>query len=333
MNLNKILLIGDLHIAKKNFEQIKCLKEIVKKRLDENPSTTHVVLLGDVYDDPKKEKYKNDEIFLDFVSIFSQKLIVLIGNHDQYDTNINWCNPNRHSLSLLDGVKNDAIEIVSEPKIINIGYLKLACFPYVPPTEFHGVVKKYNINIESCDFVLAHQEFSGSGYKKNSVEKADKYTWQTPCISGHIHTPGENGNVTYIGSAYQTSFTQSSEQYQFITIDESKKVCNIPSGIPNRTIIKITNDQDLENFVMDENSTREWKKLKLEMSREKINTFFSKCGGKENLEKYYTVEVIYPHFDKLQLVVNNQKRNIIEDFFDHIKEKYNELAYLNDLFK
>ena len=201
-----ILIIGDLHFKLDNTFQCEQLYKHVEEIVNNvNQPITHVIILGDVLHDHEKIHSTVLTRVVAFVKMILSKVqvTILVGNHDMVNNQV-FCDPSGNWMNVFLGWKN--ICIVDVPKYIWINQIKIAAVPYVYVGRFHEALTKYNIDLDTVSFCVAHQEFKGC--KMGAIESVigDEYASSTPCYSGHIHAAQKVGNVIYTGSAFEHSF-------------------------------------------------------------------------------------------------------------------------------
>lgn len=210
----KFLMFSDIHIGRQDDNQIwynsfnSLIDEVEQVCKDKNLST--IAILGDIFDDRKKISQKAEHTILNFLKRFNQqniRVIALAGNHDIFykDRHFpNWLTKFKH----LDNV------VVVENK------------PYF---EKNCVFLPWNVPIEiwqGIDYVFGHFEISGFFYNNSklcelaSLNSEDFYHYKV--YSGHFHKKSKNGNIHYIGSAYQMDFNDVGDDRGYYIFDKGK---------------------------------------------------------------------------------------------------------------
>ena len=143
----KLLLITDQHFGVRNdspayIEQYrKFYKDTVLPYIDKN-KVTHIVNLGDTFDRRKTINFSSldaaKEMWFDPIRERGIKMWMIVGNHDIYFKNTLKVNSPQ---LLLEDYPN--IEIVDEPKDINVGGLDILMLPW-RCEEKHTQVEKDN---------------------------------------------------------------------------------------------------------------------------------------------------------------------------------------------
>lgn len=228
-----ILIIGDLHFKVSNTLQSAQLFSQVKQLLSEN-EICHVFLLGDVMHYHEKLDTRVQNVVVDFVSMIISycNVTILVGNHDMVNNQV-YCDSKGHWMNIFDGwVK---VVIVDKPKIICADGKSFCCVPYVYPGRFAEALRDFDINPNDHDFCLAHQEFRGAKMGAIESKVGDEYTWDTLCISGHVHSYQKLGRVLYTGSAFEHSF--GSDKCFVFLIDDDGNMKMIPSNVVGKTTL------------------------------------------------------------------------------------------------
>lgn len=196
-----------------NVEQCNQYYEFIDKLLGKSSRTnfiTKVIILGDVMHEHGHVQTTVMNRVIDFLKMIKDygcQIYILVGNHDMVSTkcaNI----PTNHWMYFLKVFPDNNIIIIDQPQIIDLDGKACAMIPFLPPNEFKKTLEEYKIDLNKVDYCFAHQEFKGCKMGAIISEHADEYTWETLCISGHIHNKSIIPFVYYTGSSFQHSFDQ-----------------------------------------------------------------------------------------------------------------------------
>lgn len=217
--MNKLVILGDLHLACRNGSSIfskhqqRFFENILFPYLEKHKC--HVIQLGDMFDHRKyigfvglQETYRG---FFDKLPIHT-KMSTLLGNHDiAYKESLRVNSP---SLLLKDYPN---ITIVDVPMTVDgIDYI-----PWIADEnrkEVHEFIKHSTSKI--C---CGHFEISGFSMQRGipahdglDIETFDKYSL---VLSGHYHTRSSRGNITYVGTPYELTWSDHKDPKGFHVLD------------------------------------------------------------------------------------------------------------------
>ena len=233
----KFLILGDLHIGARNgnsnflkmmdsFFHDELFPFILKNKID------HVIQLGDILDKRKGidftiSKYLMDDFFswFEFNRVY---LYSLTGNHDMYY---------RQSLGV-DGPSQFAekfkyVKIIKKPLVDK----RIVYIPWVCDENKEAVEKFLKENKSPDKIVVGHFELAGFPIQKGFY--ADKGTLELKhlkgyhkVLSGHYHSPSEKGNIIYVGTPYELTWSDYGDNKRFFVYDnESKTLEEHPTKI------------------------------------------------------------------------------------------------------
>ena len=210
----KIALITDTHFGARNDSLIfndyfyKFWEQTFFPYLKENNIDT-VVHLGDVMDRRKFVSYKIAQDFREkFLQVFDDNKInlkMIVGNHDIYYRNTNDVN----SLNELIGSKYETIQTYKSCTTINFDDVPIMLIPWINSENYANTMKK--IQKTNAQIAMGHLEINGfemhaghfaeGGYDKGLFSKFDMV------FSGHFHKKSDDGQIFYLGSTYQMTWS------------------------------------------------------------------------------------------------------------------------------
>lgn len=222
----KIALLGDVHIGARNdnlafhdyFE--KFYKDIFFPYLLEHKIDT-IVQFGDLFD---RRKYIN------FVSLSRSKkylfeplrdnditMHVFVGNHDTAYKNTNEINS--PSL-LLNDYSN--IQVYSEPQDIMIDGTNITLLPWVCNDNYERCMA--HIAATNAQILFGHLELAGFEMYRGAVNDHGQFDndilskFDVVC-SGHFHHRSSRGNIHYLGTPYEMSWSDYNDPRGFHIFD------------------------------------------------------------------------------------------------------------------
>jgi len=209
----------------------------------------HCIHLGDLMD---RRKYVSYRILKDFRERFIQPFLhleidlhILVGNHDIYFRNTNDVN----SLNELLGAKYKNIHIYPEAQEIDFGGFPILMMPWInPQNEIYsfGMMDETKADtmvshLEVVGFEMHGGHFSESGFDKSQFKKFDTI------FSGHYHKKSDDGQIYYLGTPYQMTWSDYNCPKGFHVFDtETRELTRIVN--PQKIFEKIYYDDTQENY-------------------------------------------------------------------------------------
>ena len=209
----------------------------------------HCIHLGDLMD---RRKYVSYRILKDFRERFIQpfnylkiNLHILVGNHDIYFRNTNDIN----SLNELLGQRHDNIFIYSEAQEIDFDGFPILMMPWI--NQQNEIYSFGMMDETKADTMMSHLEvvgfemygghFSESGFDKSQFKRFDTI------FSGHYHKKSDDGQIYYLGTPYQMTWSDYNCPKGFHVFDtETRELTRIVN--PQRIFEKIYYDDTQENY-------------------------------------------------------------------------------------
>ena len=209
----------------------------------------HCIHLGDLMD---RRKYVSYRILKDFRERFIQPFLhleidlhILVGNHDIYFRNTNDVN----SLQELLGANYKNIHIYPEAQEVDFGGFPILMMPWInPQNEIYsfGMMDETKADtmvshLEVVGFEMHGGHFSESGFDKSQFKKFDTI------FSGHYHKKSDDGQIYYLGTPYQMTWSDYNCPKGFHVFDtETRELTRIVN--PQKIFEKIYYDDTQENY-------------------------------------------------------------------------------------
>ena len=209
----------------------------------------HCIHLGDLMD---RRKYVSYRILKDFRERFIQPFLhleidlhILVGNHDIYFRNTNDIN----SLNELLGGKYKNIHIYPEAQEVDFGGFPILMMPWI--NQQNEIYSFGMMDDTKADVMMSHLEvvgfemhgghFSESGFDKSQFKKFDTI------FSGHYHKKSDDGQIYYLGTPYQMTWSDYNCPKGFHVFDtETRELTRIVN--PQKIFEKIYYDDTQENY-------------------------------------------------------------------------------------
>lgn len=220
----KICILGDTHFGARgdspHFHNYfrKFYENVLFPYLKEH-NILHIVQLGDVFDRRKFVNFNSlsqskDYFFNELNNNYSSWL--LTGNHDTYFKNTNDVN----SPNLLLGEYHN-INCVNEPLEVEFEDTKVLLMPWICQDNAHRCFNA--MKTSTAQIVMGHFEIEGfemyRGTYCDDGVKAELFDKFDMVISGHFHTRSFSGNITYVGTPYEMTWSDYGDPKGFHIFD------------------------------------------------------------------------------------------------------------------
>lgn len=221
----KIAILGDCHLGCRNdnvnfhdyisnFYTNCFFPYIISQKIDT------IIQLGDCFDRRKyvnfNSLYRSKEYFFDVLKDLKINTHIILGNHDCFYKNTNSLN----SPELLLG-EYDNITIYSGPKEVQFDCLNIAMLPWICQDNQEEIMKF--LENTSSEVVCSHLELAGFEMYRGTVNDhgMDAKTFEKfdLVMSGHFHHRSSRGNINYLGTSYEITWSDWNDQKGFHIFD------------------------------------------------------------------------------------------------------------------
>jgi len=186
-----------------------------------------VLVLGDTFD---RRKYVNfyaldraKKMFFDKLEERGITVYMLAGNHDTYFKNTNEVN----SPDLLLAEYNN-IEVIDEPKTINVNGFEVCMLPWICPENYTQSIDE--IKNTTSTICMGHLEIAGfamyRGMESHEGFSAETFNKFDLVFSGHYHHRSNDGNIYYLGNPYELTWQDYNDPRGFHLFDFSTRQLN-----------------------------------------------------------------------------------------------------------
>jgi DNA repair exonuclease SbcCD nuclease subunit len=221
----KVIIITDQHFGARN-DSIAFLDFYQKfydntffPTLDASGIDT-VLVLGDTFD---RRKYVNfyaldraKKMFFDKLEERGITVYMLAGNHDTYFKNTNEVN----SPDLLLAEYNN-IEVIDEPKTINLNGFEVCMLPWICPENYTQSLDE--IKNTTSTICMGHLEIAGfamyRGMESHEGFSAETFNKFDLVFSGHYHHRSNDRNIYYLGNPYELTWQDYNDPRGFHLFD------------------------------------------------------------------------------------------------------------------
>lgn len=222
----KIAILGDTHFGARNDSLIfhkyfeKFYGEVFFPYLEEH-GIEKIIQLGDLFD---RRKYINFSTLYNCRKYFFDRahhnydVWALVGNHDTYHKNTNEIN----SPSLV--LQDYTIKVVNEPTLLEFDDVKMLLVPWMCDENEQEI--RTAMRNTDAEFILGHFELNGFEMYRGAVceEGMDSSVFEgRKVISGHFHHMSKIGNIHYVGTPYQMTWSDFGDTKGFHIFDTDTK--------------------------------------------------------------------------------------------------------------
>ncbi|NDB27922.1 recombinase [archaeon] len=166
-----------------------------------------LIHLGDVVD---RRKFINFNILNRMKKDFIRELenhnldtYFIVGNHDTYYKNTNKINAMENILSGTDANWNP--RVISEPETVKIGNTDVFLLPWINSENYDDSMKA--IKKTKSKVCFSHLELAGfemmRGLRNEGGMSSEIFKKFDMVCTGHFHCKSMQGNITYLGTAYE----------------------------------------------------------------------------------------------------------------------------------
>jgi len=210
-----------------------------------------VIHLGDIVDRRKfinyiiLHKFKNDFIFR--LKKMGIDFHVIIGNHDVPYRNTNEVNSMRELFGVDQG--ESFPKFYSEPTVVNIEGCDILMMPWINNSNYNHAMT--HIKNTKAQVLFGHLDIAGFHMNKDMVSEgglqAKIFENLDVVASGHFHTKSSIGNIHYLGTPYELTWSDYNDQKGFHIFDtETRTFERIVN--PYRMFHKIFYDDKKKNL-------------------------------------------------------------------------------------
>lgn len=220
----KLALLGDTHFGARNdspaFHKLfaRFYDEVFFPYL-EKENILHVIQLGDVFD---RRKYINFQTLKSSREYFFDRLNrdytswLFVGNHDTYYKNTNDVN----SPELLLGEYHN-IKTVNTPTEVDFEDVKFLMIPWWCEANSDEINK--HISSTKANVIAGHLELDGfemhSGVSHQGGTSPKIFENFEMVVSGHFHHKSTHGNINYLGTPYEMTWSDFNDPKGFHVYD------------------------------------------------------------------------------------------------------------------
>ena len=321
----KIAIITDTHFGARNDNQnfndffYKFYENIFFPALKERGITT-CVHMGDVVDRRKFISFKIANDFRKrFIGRFKEMgidLHIIIGNHDTFYKNTNEVN------SMEELVGSDRFSIYSAPKVVDFDGCLIQFMPWINAGNYNESMDA--LKHSPAQILMGHLEVNGfemhRGHKSDGGYDKELFRRFDLCFSGHFHHKSDDGQIYYLGTPYEITWSDYNDPKGFHIFDtatrELERIIN-----PYTLHEKIFYDDTTVDYTNEDVSKYKEKFVKLIVVNKKDLYQFDKFTDRLLQADAYEVKIIE---DFSELNADNVSDDIVNNTEDTMTllEKY-----------
>ena len=221
----KLVILGDTHIGARNdsviFHELfkKFYSETLFPYMEENEIDT-IVQLGDLFDRRKYINFQSLAMAKEYLfNELEQRgitLHTLLGNHDVFYKNTLKVN----STGLVLGEYNNII-MYDKPTIIYFEDVQFDVIPWICEDNIAECTDF--ISNSKSDFCFGHFELAGFEMDRGTIchegQDASSLRRYETVFTGHFHHRSKNGNIYYIGTPYEMTWSDHNDPKGFVVFD------------------------------------------------------------------------------------------------------------------
>lgn len=233
----KVAVLGDTHFGARNDNQAfhdyfeKFYSDVFFPYLRAN-GINQIIQLGDLFDRRKYVNFytlkRSREYFFDKLVEYDIKMDVFVGNHDTYFKNTN--EVNSPELLLQDYI--GWVRVFSDPIDIELDGTLITLLPWVCSGNYDQCMD--HIKQTEAQILFGHLELAGFEMHRGAVndhgmdtKPFDKFDM---VMSGHYHHKSSRGNIHYLGTPYEMTWSDCGDQKGFHIFDtETRELTFIPN--------------------------------------------------------------------------------------------------------
>jgi len=216
----------------------------------QNRGISKIVWAGDIFDKRRNINIRTlsrvrKEIFDKLLEAGFQ-ITMLVGNHDVFYKNTNEYNSPRELLSDYDNI--EIIDTAPEVRAEFGGKHKICYIPWICQANYDdcmGMLANTKANI-----VVGHFEIAGfemhMGIPCHHGMSAETFKRFKLVLSGHFHTRSSIGNITYLGTQYETTWADCGDPKGFNILNEELELEFVQYTTP--MFIRLVYDKGCEKW-------------------------------------------------------------------------------------
>jgi DNA repair exonuclease SbcCD nuclease subunit len=341
----KVALITDTHFGAKNdnvafAEFQRRFYESTFFPICRREKIDAIVHLGDCFD---RRRYTNfhtlalaKEMFFNPVYEMGVDLHMLLGNHDCYFKNNNDIN----SVGLTLG--EYPIHLYKDiPEIVNFDGLDILMTPWICPEKYSECIRK--IQKSKADFAFGHLPLNGSemipGFYCEDGISRDIFKNYERVFSGHFHQQQDDGQIRYLGSPYEITWSDYNSSKGFHILDTETRELEFFQN-PNKLFKKIFYDdsKDMSNLDISEYEKAHVKLFVVQKTDfYTFDRFIDRCYSEGNFHELKIVEdfsdldhenLTEEHFEEMEDTIS-----LLQRYVDEIDSEGLNKNRLNNLLK
>ena len=246
----KVAIINDSHAGVKNGSDIfldyseRFYENVFFPYLLEN-DIKKIIHLGDYFEHRKYVNFKvlrrNYEHFIAKLEEYDIQLDIIAGNHDVYWKNTNDLNSIQEILRQYDN-----ITIYDSPTVVDYDGCDVLLLPWICEDNYDESIEA--IKTSKATILGGHLELAGFEMMRGIKSKShgmgsDLFSRYEIVMSGHFHTKSTQGNIHYLGTQLELTWSDANDNKYFHVLDTDTRVLT-PIRNPDTMFHKLVYDED-----------------------------------------------------------------------------------------
>jgi DNA repair exonuclease SbcCD nuclease subunit len=244
----KIAILCDTHFGCRGDSRIflkhqkRFFEEIFFPALEEHDVKT-VFHLGDIFDRRKyinfNTLHESKSFFFDLLKQKDIEMLAILGNHDTFYTTTNEINSPRLLLSEYGNIHL----YETDPVEVEFDNTRIMLCPWIVKDAYADTmqrIKKTSANILMGHFDIKGFEMMRGVVSQHGINHKELNQFEK-VFSGHYHYPSKYGNIRYLGTQYEMSWSDYGARHGFYLLDTVTKQLTYIEN-PNRIFHKIEYD-------------------------------------------------------------------------------------------
>ena len=245
----KIALLNDTHAGVKNGSDLfldyseRFYNNVFFPYLKE-ANITKIIHLGDYFEHRKYVNFKvlkrNYEHFISKLEDYGITMDIIPGNHDVYYKNTNELNSLNEILE-----QYNCIKIYDKPTEVQYGNLKILLLPWLCSENYESSMEF--VHKSKAPVLAGHLELDGfemmRGVKATHGMDKQAFDKFELVLSGHYHTKSTQGGIHYLGTQYQLTWADASDEKYFHVLDTDTRELEAVHN-PDKIFHKLNYDEN-----------------------------------------------------------------------------------------
>ena len=327
----KIAILGDTHFGARNSNTViehwqrRFFEETFWTYIEEN-GITQIIQTGDYFDNRKWINLQTmafqKEVFVQKAQMLDADVVGIVGNHDI---------PLRHSLanSSVTQILNHESNVKFHDKIHvqEFGDRSITFMPWICKENYEECMEVISAggDILLGHFDIANFEMHPGAMSHSGIDQGKFKNWNR-VISGHFHSQSHHGNIQYVGTPYQMSWSDATTKHGFWILDTNDDSMTFIEN-PNRYFNRFVWDDGCKKPI--DNLYKSF--VKVNVKKKTDFELFEKFVDKINYQSPFDVKITesFEEFSSENvddLIATQSTEDLISEYIDDVGTDNNKEA-------